>query len=104
VGHHAHVVQPVERIGDSVIAHGLGDFLGTALARQPWPGRIGSILTVDVSADAATRGIVAAYRLHFFARLAARGHERLVPVEALDGAFKRRVAARLGVIFPASGT
>ena len=101
VGHHAHVVQPVEHIGDSVIAHGLGDFLGTALARQPWPGRIGSILTVDVSADIATRGIIAAYRLHFFARLAAQGHERLVPVEALDGAFKRRVAARLEAIFPA---
>jgi poly-gamma-glutamate synthesis protein (capsule biosynthesis protein) len=103
VGHHAHVVQPVERVGDSVIVHGLGDFLGTSLARQPWPGRIGSILTVDVSADAATRGIIAAYRLHFFARLAAQGHERLVPVEALDGALKRRVAARLGAIFPALG-
>ncbi len=30
VGHHAHVVQPVERIGDSLVAYGLGDFLGTA--------------------------------------------------------------------------
>ncbi|WP_204272961.1 CapA family protein, partial [Enterobacter hormaechei] len=50
VGHHAHVVQPFERIGDSLVAYGLGDFLGTALAWQPWPGRIGSILLVDVSA------------------------------------------------------
>ncbi len=27
VGHHAHVVQPVERIGDAIIFHGLGNFL-----------------------------------------------------------------------------
>ena len=100
VGHHAHVVQPVERIGDSVVAYGLGDFLGTGFARQPWPGRIGSILIVDVSADTATRGMIAAYELHFFARLATNGHERLVPVEALDGQIKRRAAARLQTIFP----
>ncbi|RWB58886.1 CapA family protein [Mesorhizobium sp.] len=99
-GHHAHVVQPVDRIGDSVVAYGLGDFLGTAFVKQPWPGRIGSILAVDVSADAATRGMIAAYRLHFFMRLGAGGHERLVPVEALDGAMKRRVAARLKAVFP----
>ena len=100
VGHHAHVVQPVERIGRSVIAYGLGDFLGTALARQPWLGRLGSILIVDVSADIATRGMIAAYELHFFARLATNGHERLVPVEALDGTLKRRAVARLQTIFP----
>ncbi|SFO05239.1 poly-gamma-glutamate synthesis protein (capsule biosynthesis protein) [Mesorhizobium sp. NFR06] len=103
VGHHAHVVQPVERVGDAVIAYGLGDFLGTAFARQPWPCRIGSILIIDVSDDIATRGMVAAYELHFFARLAANGHERLVRVEALDGAFKRRATARLETIFPTSG-
>ncbi|RUU46726.1 metallophosphatase, partial [Mesorhizobium sp. M2C.T.Ca.TU.002.02.1.1] len=61
-----------------------------------------SILIVDVSADAATRGRIAAYRQHFFMRLADKGHERLVPVEALDGALKHRVAARLEAIFPMS--
>ncbi|PBC10391.1 CapA family protein [Mesorhizobium sp. WSM3859] len=101
VGHHAHVVQPVERIGGSVTAYGLGDFLGTALARPPWPARIGSIFVVDVSADPATRGMIAAYRQHFFMRLRAGNHERLVPVEALDGPLKQRVTARLEAIFPA---
>jgi len=99
-GHHAHVVQPLERIGDSVVAYGLGDFLGTAFARQPWPGRIGSILVADVSADAATRGAIAAYGMHFFMRLAKGGRERLVPMEALDGAMRQRVAARLDAISP----
>ncbi|TPL02453.1 MULTISPECIES: CapA family protein [unclassified Mesorhizobium] len=102
-GHHAHVVQPIERIGDSLVAYGLGDFLGTALARLPWPARVGSIFVVDVSADPATCGAIAAYKMHFFMRLRAGNHERLVPVEALDGALKPRVAGRLEAIFPASG-
>jgi poly-gamma-glutamate capsule biosynthesis protein CapA/YwtB (metallophosphatase superfamily) len=99
-GHHAHVVQPVERIGKTVVAYGLGDFLGTALSRQPWPSRIGVILTVDVSTGLDMRGAIEGYQLHFFMRLRAGNHERLVPIEALDGADKRRVAARLDAIFP----
>ncbi|TIN40540.1 MAG: CapA family protein [Mesorhizobium sp.] len=98
-GHHAHVVQPVERIGKALVAYGLGDFLGTALARQPWPGRIGGILTVDISADAGTRGAIAAYRLHPFMRLRAGDHERLVPVEALEGALRQKVTARFVAVF-----
>ncbi|PBB25013.1 MULTISPECIES: CapA family protein [unclassified Mesorhizobium] len=100
VGHHAHVVQPVELIGETVVAYGLGDFLGTALARQPWPGRIGGIFVVDVSADVETRGAIAAYRMHPFVRLRGRGHEQLVPVEGLEGAMRERVERRLGAIFP----
>ncbi|TPI34918.1 CapA family protein [Mesorhizobium sp. B3-1-9] len=101
-GHHAHVVQPIERIGDSFVAYGLGDFLGTAFTRLPWPARVGSIFVVDVSADPATRGAIVAYKMHFFMRLRAGSHERLVPVEALDGALKSRVTDRLATIFPAS--
>ncbi|RWA70281.1 CapA family protein [Mesorhizobium sp.] len=99
-GHHAHVVQPVERIGDSVVAYGLGDFLGTAFARQPWPGRIGSILVVDVSAESDTLGRIATYKLYPFMRLRRGPHEQLVPVEVLERSLKRKVAERLSAIFP----
>ena len=99
-GHHAHVMQPVERIGGTVVAYGLGDFLGTALARQPWPGRIGGIFVVDVSADAGTRGAIAAYQMHPFVRLRGGDHERLVPVEGLEGAMRGKVEGRLRAVFP----
>jgi poly-gamma-glutamate synthesis protein (capsule biosynthesis protein) len=99
-GHHAHVVQPVERIGATVVAYGLGDFLGTALARQPWPGRIGEIFVVDVSADEGTFGAIASYRLHPFMRLRERDHERLVPVESLEGRMREKVVGRLSAVFP----
>lgn len=103
-GHHAHVVQPVEKIDRTIVAYGLGDFLGTAFARQPWPGRIGGILIADVSADAETRGMVASYRLHPFVRLRAGDHERLVPVEALVGQMRGKAEGRLRAIFPASSS
>ncbi len=98
-GHHAHVVQPVQWVGKTLVAYGLGDFLGTALPRQPWPGRIGGIFVVDVSADLGKRGAIAGYRMHPFMRLRGRGHERLVPVEALAGRMKGKVETRLKAIF-----
>ena len=99
-GHHAHVLQPVERIGDTLVAYGLGDFLGTAFARQPWPGRIGGILVADVSTDSGTRGRIASYRLHPFMRLRVGDHERLVAVDGLAAAPRRRIEDRLAAIFP----
>jgi poly-gamma-glutamate synthesis protein (capsule biosynthesis protein) len=99
-GHHAHVLQPTERIGSALVAYGLGDLLGTAFARQPWPGRIGGIFVVDVSADPDTCGSVASYRLHPFMRLRAGGHERLVPIDRLKAAAKARVEGRLSALFP----
>ncbi|TGQ92046.1 metallophosphatase [Mesorhizobium sp. M8A.F.Ca.ET.208.01.1.1] len=99
-GHHAHVVQPVQRIGEAIVAYGLGDFLGTAFARQPWPGRIGGIFIVDVSAEAQKRGRVAAYRLLPFMRLRVGDHERLVSVDGLEGGMRQKVEGRLRAIFP----
>ncbi|MER9683500.1 CapA family protein [Mesorhizobium sp. M0184] len=101
-GHHAHVVQPIERIGKTLVAYGLGDFIGTAFARQPWPGRIGAILVVEISDHPGTRGAIAAYRLHAFMRLRAGDHERLVPVETLRGRILGKVEDRLKAIFECS--
>jgi len=53
-------------------------------------------------ANDAIRGMIAAYKMHFFMRLRPGSHERLMPIEALDGALKQRVAARLATIFPTS--
>jgi poly-gamma-glutamate capsule biosynthesis protein CapA/YwtB (metallophosphatase superfamily) len=99
-GHHAHVLQPVERIDRTIVAYGLGDFLGTAFARQPWPGRIGGIFVADVSAEADTRGTIVSYQMHPFMRLRADDHERLVPVETLEGRVRGNVEGRLRAIFP----
>ncbi|RUX94965.1 MULTISPECIES: CapA family protein [unclassified Mesorhizobium] len=103
-GHHAHVVQPVEKIDRTIVAYGLGDFLGTAFARQPWPGRIGGIFVVDVSVDAGSRGAIASYRLHPFMRLRAGDHERLLLVEGMERRMRGKVEARLRAVFPSSSS
>jgi poly-gamma-glutamate synthesis protein (capsule biosynthesis protein) len=102
VGGHAHVVQPVEWLDATLVSYCLGDFFGTAFAHQPWPGRIGGILSVDVSADADTRGAIAAYAMRFFFRLRDGRRERLVPVEALTGPLRAKVEARIDAVFRAA--
>jgi len=102
VGGHAHVIQPVEQIGETLVAYGLGDFLGTALPRAPWPLRIGAMLSVEVSADAETKGKIAAYRIVPFVRERIGRHERLSPVE-LTGASREKVRQRLATIFSRDG-
>lgn len=98
-GHHAHVVQPLERFDDALVAYGLGDFLGTAFTRQPFACRIGALLQVEVSADPATRGRVATYGLHPFFRLRDGNRERLVPLDRLDAATAARVRGRFDAIY-----
>jgi poly-gamma-glutamate synthesis protein (capsule biosynthesis protein) len=98
-GHHAHVVQPAERMGGALVAHGLGDFLGTALPRQPWPGRIGVILVADIGADPGARGGIASYRFFPFLRIRQRRNERLTPLDTVEGPIGRKANARLAAIF-----
>jgi poly-gamma-glutamate synthesis protein (capsule biosynthesis protein) len=98
-GHHAHVVQPAERIGGALVAYGLGDFLGTALARQPWAGRIGMILAADISADPGTRGQIASYRFHPFMRTRHGRNERLAPIDTVRGRTAQKATSRLAAIF-----
>jgi poly-gamma-glutamate capsule biosynthesis protein CapA/YwtB (metallophosphatase superfamily) len=99
VGGHAHVVQPVERFSGTLVAYGLGDFLGTALPWSPWPLRIGALLAVEVSSDAATRGKIAAYGIVPFLRERHGRHERLVAMEAAEGSAAESVRRRLEQIF-----
>jgi poly-gamma-glutamate synthesis protein (capsule biosynthesis protein) len=100
VGHHAHVLQPAERIGQTLTAYGLGDLLGTALPRIPWPARLGAILVVEISTDPKTRGRITGYRFVPFLRQRAGRRERLVPLEAATGSVSNKARRRFAAIFP----
>lgn len=103
VGHHAHVLQPAERIGESLVAYGVGDFLSTALPRQPWPTRLGAILSVEISADPGTRGLIAGWRFTPFFRQRGSGHERLISVQGTTGGLHNKVNERFTAVFPPTG-
>lgn len=49
VGHHPHVLQPVERVGSAVIAYSLGNFVFD----QDWTDetRVGGVIAVDISRE-----------------------------------------------------
>jgi len=100
VGHHAHVVQPAERIGESLVAYGIGDFLSTALPRQPWPTRLGTILLIEISADPNSKGEIAGWCFTSFFRHRANGHERLVSLQGKTGDLYNKVNDRFRAIFP----
>lgn len=53
LGHHPHVLQPVERIGNSLVAYSLGNFLFD----QDWTAetRVGGILDLDIGGEGVTR-------------------------------------------------
>lgn len=101
VGHHAHVVQPVERVEDTLVAYGLGDFLGTCGRRPPWSARIGAMLVADLSTEEETRGQVAAYGLLPFLRQKKRGQEHIAAVGSLEEKTRQHVEARLDAIWGA---
>jgi poly-gamma-glutamate synthesis protein (capsule biosynthesis protein) len=50
IGHHAHVVQPIERVNGVWVAYGLGNFLSNMPTGRRWPAasQDGALLTVEV--------------------------------------------------------
>ncbi|MGA1053547.1 MAG: CapA family protein [Ilumatobacteraceae bacterium] len=62
VGHHAHVVQPVERIGDMWVAYGLGNLISNLPVPDSFWGpetQDGALLTVEIDRTGSTPTITA---------------------------------------------
>lgn len=102
VGGHAHVVQPVERIGETLIAYSLGDFLGTAWRRSRWPLRIGALLAVGISLEETAgdgrRARIVSYEMVPFIRLRQRNREILAPIDMACPSLRHRAAFRWSTI------
>ena len=66
IGHHAHVIQPIEKVGDEVVVYGMGNFLSNQYERPPTQDGVMVTLTVTerpeggfgVTAVAATPTVV----------------------------------------------
>lgn len=101
VGHHAHVIQPVERLEGGLIAYGLGDFLGTAWPRTRWPLRIGALLVVDLAREGPRRGRIAHHAMVPFARIRDGAREILLGIDELPRALRQKMSARLDAVLGA---
>lgn len=103
VGGHAHVVQPAERIGETLVAYSLGDFLGTAWWWSRWPLRIGALLSVGIALDEAEAGArrasIVSCDMVPFLRSRREGREVLAPIDMARRSLRRRAASRWRTIF-----
>jgi poly-gamma-glutamate synthesis protein (capsule biosynthesis protein) len=81
LGHHAHVVQPVEQVGEKFAVYGLGNFLSNqSAACCPAATQDGVIVRADVTEQADGRFLVTA--LEGVPTMVQRGTYRVLPVAA----------------------
>ena len=98
-GHHQGRLQPLERVGDALVAYGLGIFHGP-VQRRDVAQSVGAMLVADVSTVSWERGKLAAYEMFPFARLAEGNHERIVPIDALPESLRQEAAATYAHLQP----
>ncbi|MGH8899582.1 MAG: CapA family protein [Egibacteraceae bacterium] len=85
VGHHAHVVQPVERIGAEYVIYGLGNFLSNQSAACCAAAAQDGVIVEARVTEGAQRGTFAVEALTFTPTRVDRSDFRIVPVAlALD--------------------
>lgn len=93
-GHHQRCIQPVERIGSTYVAYGLGTFHGDSSARE-LRRRLGAMFIVDISTASWECGRIAAYELLPFLRIRDRQRERIMPIDALPAQLRREAEAAI---------
>lgn len=78
VGHHPHVLMPLERFGDRLCLYSIGNLNGPALERVGWPVRLGGVFVVELGETAPV-----AWRFVPFAQR--RGEDLAVDIVPVDG-------------------
>ena len=98
VGTHPHVVQPLAQIGAALVAYSLGDFVGSVLARTPWPLRLSMALSVEVMPGMPRGARIAGYEARLYFRHAVDGCEQIEWVETLPARRRKRCEALIARI------
>ncbi len=102
VGHHPHVLQPVEWHGRGVCLYSVGNLNGPKSLLASWPSRLLGVFEVRLCATGSERGRIASYRLHpFVQRRLSRG-VRLVPLDRMPLRQQARLERRLRLLYPSS--
>ncbi len=95
VGHHPHVVQPLERLGDSLCLYSAGNLLGPPIPLR-WTMRLGLILELWLS-----RTGLAGFAVHPIVQLPG---PVLVPLSEAPRRLRRRLSGLLGWMEPGAGS
>ena len=100
VGHHPHVLQPVEWLAGSVCLYSVGNLNGPTALLRSWSSRMLGAFEVEVSAAGPRRGQIAAYQLHRFVQRRTRDAVRLSTLSELAPQARRRLEQRAGMLYP----
>ncbi|MGE0710488.1 MAG: CapA family protein [Planctomycetota bacterium] len=96
VGHHPHVLQPLERWGDALCHYSLGNFISIQLT---WPTKLTSLLEVHVLKAGGRRGRVCGYRQVPLALVGGAGERRLVTLDDAPEELRAACLRRLDLLF-----
>jgi putative MATE family efflux protein len=96
IGSHAHVLQPLEWIGDALCAYNLGNFcsgLGVA-----FPARMCNVLMVEIGTAGDARGKVLGFEVHLYAQVDDGERVSLVPLANAPAELADRIARRAAIV------
>lgn len=97
VGHHPHVVQPLEEASGSLLAYSLGNWFGPP---PGWPCKLVAALELRLAAEGAAKGRVASYRLHPFVQAREADGERIAALDHAPPKLRAKMTRRMGLLFP----
>jgi poly-gamma-glutamate synthesis protein (capsule biosynthesis protein) len=77
IGHHSHVIQPVQKINDSFCFYNLGNFIFDMYA---WPTKIIAVLELIAGNTEIKETKISSYKLHFFLEVHKKNEVLLMPL------------------------
>lgn len=98
IGHHPHVLQPLERFGEKLCAYSMGNLNGPPKKRAGWPVKLIGLLELKIFAEGPKKGRIQSYELHPFAQEISPLGE-VVRLMTLDEANEPLMRERLDLIY-----
>ena len=100
VGHHPHVLQPIEGRGNGFCQYSLGNLTPMPARVIHWATAVGGLLEVQFATHGPERGRITAYELTPFFQWRKGKQLTLRDVSDLPKPLRRRVSARVNLLFP----
>jgi poly-gamma-glutamate synthesis protein (capsule biosynthesis protein) len=97
IGHHSHVIQPVENINGNLCFYNLGNFTFDMYA---WPTRIIPVLELMVGNTEIKETKISSYRLHFFLKVYEKNKALIIPLNYFNAQYGYKYKKRLNRIVP----
>lgn len=97
VGHHSHVLQPIQKFGNKFCFYGLGNLNGPCFPVVGWPLLLGGILEMEIGFSAGAAPEVCRYQIHPFVQEKKKGGS--LKLCALNEATEKKYFDRLNHVF-----